>query len=36
MDLRITEETAVKGITIPFHAGAAEYYKENGIDVTKE
>ena len=36
MDLRITEATAVKGITIPFHAGAAEYYKENGIDVTKE
>ena len=29
----ITKETAVEGITIPFHAGAEKYYKENGISL---
>ena len=29
----ITKETAVEGITIPFHSGAERYYKENGISL---
>ena len=32
-DIDITEENAVKGINIPFHKGAIEYYKEKGISV---
>ena len=32
-DIDITEENAVKGINIPFHKGAIEYYKEKGITV---
>lgn len=30
-DLNLDPETAVKGITIPFHEGALEYYSESGI-----
>lgn len=36
IDLELTEKQAVSGISIPFHAGAAEYYKEHGIDVATE
>lgn len=32
-DINITLENAVKGINIPFHEGAIEYYKEKGIAV---
>ena len=32
-DIDISEEDAVKGINIPFHNGAKEYYKEKGITV---
>jgi TRAP transporter TAXI family solute receptor len=28
-------ENAVSGMTVPFHAGAAKYYAEHGIDVAK-
>lgn len=35
-DIMPDEQTAVEGITIPFHDGAAAYYKENGIKVTTE
>ena len=31
-DLKLDLETAVKGISIPFHEGALEYYSEHGID----
>ncbi len=30
------QQSAVNGIEIPFHAGAAEYYSENGITVETE
>lgn len=30
-DLKLDPETAVKGITIPFHEGALEYYNELGV-----
>ena len=26
-------ENATDGLTVPFHAGAAKYFKEKGIDV---
>ena len=29
-------ENATSGITIPFHAGAARYYKEHGVSVTTQ
>lgn len=32
-NLELDPETAVKGITIPFHEGALEYYRESGIVV---
>ena len=35
-DVTLEEQTAVKGITIPFHDGASAYYKECGIHVTTE
>ena len=35
-DISLDEKTAVEGISIPFHKGAAEYYKECGIDVKTE
>jgi len=31
--MNLTEEEAVKGITLPFHKGAAEYYSSKGITV---
>lgn len=36
VDISLDEKTAVEGISIPFHKGAAEYYKECGIDVKIE
>lgn len=36
VDVSLDEKTAVEGISIPFHKGAAEYYKECGIDVKTE
>ena len=36
VDISLDEKTAVEGISIPFHKGAAEYYKECGIDVKTE
>ena len=33
IDFALDEETAVSGITIPFHPGAAAYYLDNGITV---
>ncbi len=30
----LTLENATEGLTVPFHAGAAKYFKEKGIDVT--
>lgn len=32
--LKLSESTSVENITIPFHKGAAAYYKEKGITVT--
>ena len=32
-DLKLDPETAIKGISIPFHKGALEYYSELGIDM---
>ncbi len=29
-------QNATEGLTVPFHAGAAKYFKEKGIDVTVE
>lgn len=34
--LELDEKEAVKGISIPFHSGAAEYYKTKNIDVETE
>lgn len=31
----LTLENATEGLTVPFHAGAAKYFKEKGIDVTQ-
>ena len=36
LDLVLDESSATEGITIPFHPGAAEYYKECGIDVNSK
>lgn len=36
MDLSLEEETAIENVNIPFHAGAAAYYKEQGLDVSVE
>ena len=33
VDISLDEKTAVEGITIPFHKGAADYYKDKGISV---
>lgn len=33
VDLELNEQSAVEEITIPFHKGAAAYYKDCGIDV---
>lgn len=35
-DVILDEKTATEGVTIPFHDGAAEYYKTQGIHVTTE
>ena len=32
----LTLENATQGLTVPFHAGAAKYFKEKGIDVPVE
>ena len=32
-NLSLDLETAVEGISIPFHKGAVEYYRESGIDI---
>ena len=34
LDLVLDESSCTDGISIPFHLGAADYYKECGIDVT--
>lgn len=34
LDLVLDESSSTDGISIPFHPGAADYYKECGIDVT--
>lgn len=36
MDISLEEESAVENVSIPFHAGAASYYKEQGITVDVE
>ena len=36
VDISLDEKTAVEGITIPFHDGAAAYYKQYGITVNTE
>ena len=36
VDISLDEKTAVEGITIPFHDGAAAYYKQHGITVNTE
>ena len=35
-DTALTPETAVEGVPIPFHKGAAEYLGENGVEVPVE
>ena len=34
LDLTLEEASSTEGVSIPFHPGAAAYYKECGIDVT--
>ena len=36
LDLQLDESFAVDGIDIPFHEGAAQYYKDKGIKVNKQ
>lgn len=36
VNISLDEKTAVEGITIPFHEGAAAYYKQHGITVNTE
>lgn len=36
LDLVLDESSCTGGISIPFHPGAADYYKECGIDVTSK
>ena len=33
LNLNLDEITATHGVTIPFHPGAASYYKDKGITV---
>ena len=33
LNLNLDEKTATHGVTIPFHPGAASYYKDKGITV---
>lgn len=35
VDISLDEKTAVDSVTIPFHKGAASYYKDKGISVEK-
>lgn len=35
-DIALDEADAVEGISVPFHKGAAKYYKSAGVDVTTE
>ncbi len=35
-DIHPDEQSAIKGISIPFHPGAAQYYKSHGITVEQE
>ena len=30
---KLTLENATEGLTVPFHKGAAKYFKEKGIEV---
>ena len=36
VDLQLNESSAIKGVPIPFHPGAAAYYSERGINVKTE
>ena len=36
VDISLDEKTSTQGITIPFHDGAAAYYKQHGITVNTE
>lgn len=36
VNLQLNVESAIEGITIPFHPGAASYYAEQGINVSTE
>ena len=36
VDISLDETTAVEGITIPFHKGAAAYYEDCGVDLEDE
>lgn len=36
VNISLDEKTATEGITIPFHEGAAAYYKQHGITVNTE
>lgn len=36
INICLDEQSATEGITIPFHSGAADYYKEHGIIVDTE
>lgn len=36
VEIHLSEKTSVEGITIPFHEGAAAYYKKQGIEVRTE
>ena len=33
INLQLTPEEAVQGVTIPFHPGAEAYYKSKGVEV---
>ena len=33
VDFSMDEKSSVEGVTIPFHKGAASYYKDKGINV---
>lgn len=33
VDISLDEKSSVEGVTIPFHKGAADYYKDKGISV---
>ena len=35
-DTPLTLDSALEGITIPYHAGAAQFYAENGVSVEME